>query len=1030
MTAEQLLDALYAAPPGSGKQAVIMLIRRIREKLPVGLITIDGQYAIDPTCAFVDVWAFEASTSTDPTEAVQLWSEPFGGLDDLPPRLVTKCEELRQLHRTTLEAAAWQIDPESSKHILTQLLAEVTADPRDESLVAAAAAAVYRLGRQTEALKLVQTCHEALLDSGLVASEVLRRVERAILNHEEAVLAVRGDSAATRTLVLSPELPAAFAHPPKRLIGRNDTKQVALKAFDDLVSLPSGSHEPRPPIIVSGVGGAGKTATLAVAVHEAGELAIRIRVGLTSRDDVPYGPLLTALPELAPALEAITTAGDPTIERSNLANEVANTIRVITEDMPLVLIIEDVHQTDVQTLALLRSVVPTALPGNIQVIMSTQPVEPESEVHAFFQNLIATGARVIDLEPLSLADLEEMVAVDHPDEQPVRRAQFAQRLQELSAGNGHVASILSRDAPPGLSTILLPEAISPEESLGSHLRRKIDDPQLEDMLTSAALIGRNFSQELLAHVVNRPVDETAAALDRCKQLGICEYIGGGDWQFDHLLTVNYFTSRMPLLRPLIFARIARHARAPVESMIRYVDGAGDNLPREFAYDTLLRSGRERAAAFAFGDAFAAVNLAIKLAPDDDLTALHIELANYASRSGARVIAQQHRQLAFAAAEDNDDHDAMAQAALAGLPSGEFAGGEPDRLLMLEKVDPTRVTTFTADWLAKSWLRQARLSTKVASVRDLLTKADTMFGVGSTTYDDAKAGHEAMGDDSISLRYEQLVALANAIDAPPIATRLGELAEQLDFGPLRAAIRQSEVIAAVTEGKPNALTVTLQRATTEIHSFGAPRARWLTDVFEASLTRTGKLSVGADADAARLSGLRWGIADVHDNWHVQLWMDAWFDGRYAEALAAMDASRNNIADNVAWRAAEAICAARSGQLDRAQEQVALLLTTLPDQLEGPWTRTAAALLAETATTLDDPAAAELAHTILIGHSGSSIVLGAGVAYLGAVDRYLGLAMSVLSPASARPFLTAAVNMSDGHDGIWTEKARANLAALSS
>ena len=96
----------------------------------------------------------------------------------------------------------------------------------------------------------------------------------------------------------------------------------------------------------------------------------------------------------------------------------------------------------------------------------------------------------------------------------------------------------------------------------------------------------------------------------------------------------------------------------------------------------------------------------------------------------------------------------------------------------------------------------------------------------------------------------------------------------------------------------------------------------------------------------------------------------------------------------------------------------------DELEhgpsGNWSAAAAALLIEAAVVLDDAGVAVVGENKLAPRSGQAIVLGVGSAYLGPVDRYLGLAaglrdreagITLLSQARDQADLTGATHWRD-------------------
>lgn len=1020
MTAEQLLDELsWVDVPSTGKQAAVMRVQRLRNKLPAGALTKGGQYAFDPEQAFVDVWEFDelARDRDGPglEAAVALWGPPFHGLPTMTGRLQIEGQRLQRLYRHALELFGWTIAPGHGEERLSELLAELRTDPFNEALTVSAAAAIWRLNRQQEALEIITACRDELRDAhGLSASQQLDDIELAILNQDTEALAPRSYADAAARAFEQPIEFRSLSRPPRVLVGRHEEARHLTYAIEGLRRPHRSDGPPGRIVIITGEAGAGKSALVSTALEDLGRTQISIRVGAAdeSTSTQAYGAILDALPELRPTFERLTRSANVETGRPRFWAETLDCLRHLTIGAPTVLVLEDLHAADSQTAHLVRNLLSVALPTNLLIIATTRPPLADTVWSAVHASIEGDQVDSIELGPLDIDGVRELVASDHPDEPPVLQSDFADRVLELSRGNALVASLFSRDAPPGLNVFLLPDSVTPEDSLTAHLRSRVADPHLENLLSIAALIGQRFNVAVLGDLAGLDSEETFASLAVGEELGVCRPFDDDAWQFDHLLTMNYFSTRIPTFRPMLFARLSQREDVSTSSLVRYVTGAGDELPASQAVDALLSAADELKDSLAFSEATIALEYALDRSNEIDLDRLGllIDLAECSSRSGAVGNALHFRQQAFDLAKERTDHDAMCRAALAGLPSGEFAGGEPDRLTMLDEINLDNVTSFSRPHITKTRLRQARICDNVERVRSICEEID------SSTYDGDTEGWAGV-------ELEQLVFESLSRDARPIRAQLEGLAATVDPGPLRAEILHREVLAALIEQHADA-AVLHSKVAAEVRSTGSPRTQWSMDVLSAALGEVGVIESSIDLEAARRSGIRWAIPDVFDSWGVQVWVKCWLSGDYESALALIEGSRGMIADNLAWHAGEALCAAHTGATEQMDRELDYILERLPNYREGIWASVVGALTAETAAICGRHDAAHEARATLAPHSGRSILLGIGAGHFGPVDRYLGLIAQTTGDQDPLPLFRQAAHQANQCGAqLWEERASA-------
>lgn len=204
---DRLVDDLWTDPPASAVATIrtfVSVLRRAVEpdrapRAPADLLLTTGPgYALRAAPGAVDAWRFEAAVQecghlldadrphpalTKITAALALWRGPaYAEFAEQPWALgeVARLDELRLLAVERRARAALALD--RAAETVPDLEAHVREHPWREDAWALLALALYRTGRQTEALALLRRARRALAtELGLTASPDLRRLETDIL---------------------------------------------------------------------------------------------------------------------------------------------------------------------------------------------------------------------------------------------------------------------------------------------------------------------------------------------------------------------------------------------------------------------------------------------------------------------------------------------------------------------------------------------------------------------------------------------------------------------------------------------------------------------------------------------------------------------------------------------------------------------------------------------------------------------------------------------------------------------------------
>ena len=259
-TVDVLIEALWGErPPRDAGKVLQLYVSRLRKALPQGarMRTDSSGYALELDEEVLDArrferLLFEARTVSDEGNitlaasllgrALSLWrGQAFGELayEDFARAEAERLEELRLLALEEQSEAELRLGRHAD--VVGQLRELAVTHPLRERMQAQLMVALYRCGRQTEALDVYRSVRVHLGDElGLEPSEELRELQRRMLRHDP-----------TLTIVPVPaeHLPA-LPTPPNRLLGR----ERELRELRGLLL-----RERARLLVLTGAGGSGKT---------------------------------------------------------------------------------------------------------------------------------------------------------------------------------------------------------------------------------------------------------------------------------------------------------------------------------------------------------------------------------------------------------------------------------------------------------------------------------------------------------------------------------------------------------------------------------------------------------------------------------------------------------------------------------------------------------------------------------------------------------------------------------------------------
>ena len=482
--------------------------------------------------------------------------------------------------------------------VIGPLEAAVTNNPLHERLWGRLMVAYYRSGRQADALRTYTRLRTQLGEElGIEPGPELRQLEAAVLAQDSSLLepqfawsgsakAISGQDLTAHSQASSVRpissadfpLPSRLAVPPLvGVIGRDVELEQLSQAFKRVAS-GEGSEL----LLISGEAGAGKTTVASEFARFADKQRAYVLFGHCEEElRAPYQLFREALHHLvvhAPAelLEShVQSHGgevvrlapavgqrvaelpspqstDPDTERYLLFGSVLSLFAQVSLGQPLVVVFDDLQWSDGPSLNLLRHIAANAGPMRLMVV-GTYRGSRLSGSDPLMETLAAlrrergvTRIELRGLDDLGVLNLLEAMAGHRLDGDGVDLAHVVYR--ETDGNPFFVGELLrhltdtgavSQDsagrwtASGALEELSLPESV--REVIGTRVGRL--RPGAERALSVAAVIGRDFDIDFLAHATGSPEDELIEICEEAESVALVRELqdAPGRYSFSHAL---------------------------------------------------------------------------------------------------------------------------------------------------------------------------------------------------------------------------------------------------------------------------------------------------------------------------------------------------------------------------------------------------------------------------------------------------------------------------------------------------------------
>ncbi|RBQ17573.1 ATPase [Spongiactinospora rosea] len=626
----------------SGLQVYISRLRRVLEPgRPRGgpnrlLVTVASGYALRVAPDQVDALRFEEMARTagenldadDPaaararlTKALGLWrGTPYSDFADQPwaEAEVNRLTELRLVARERHADTGLRLGmPAETVPDLEALTAE---HPLREEGWRLLALGLYRSGRQGDALAALRRARTILADElGIDPGPALRKLESDILaqspdlelagppQRQGRQVPAVADTWPPRPTATPPDLPPLEPEP---FVGREAELARLVTAASRTGHFTVA--------VVSGDAGEGKsTLVRRLAMTLAADGWITAAGACPDSSATPPGwawvEILRTLVSgigpgeygqlLAPLLDDTAPAPDDDIASGGfrLHRAVGGYLAGVAKECPLVLILEDLHWADAQTLALLRALPSLLATSRVLLVVTARESEitgEQADVLAALARLGPVRVGLSGLDAKSVAELVRATCVREVDEDAVGT------IAERTGGNPffvrETVRLLDSEYTRGRTTSA--EVLTGVPSgVRDVLRRRIArlPGPAQQILLQAAVIGRDVDVDLLVDVAGDE-DAVVEAVEAALLAGLVTEPGPGRLRFDHDLVRGTLYSdasrlRRTRLHAAVAAAIERRNPGDVAALAHHFDAAGtaETAAKAVHYASLAADQAER-----------------------------------------------------------------------------------------------------------------------------------------------------------------------------------------------------------------------------------------------------------------------------------------------------------------------------------------------------------------------------------------------------------------------------------------------------
>ena len=541
-------------------------------------------------------------------------------------------------------------------------------------------------------------------------------------------------------------------------------------------------------------------------------------------------PVLSA--RLARILPEAAGSGDlhlqPEQARFLLLEAVRALLESVSRETPVMLIFEDLHAADSDTLQVLHHVtkhlrsMPLLLLGTFREL----DARTSRETGPLWQSL--RDGEVLKLKHLAEKEVREFLAATGT----AVNEEFVRILLGTTAGNPlfveELTEVLSRQKTFDSRRIRLPQTI--QQVIGQQLDQL--PSATRSLLATAAVLGRHFSPSALPALTDLDPREVESSLQAALDAEIVRPLSAERWEFNHVLYRDVLYQELDAAhREDLHRRRARILRRRIDAgetdrwseLALHLDAAGGNYRNDAIY-AWREAGRRATERLAFEEAVRSYRRALETFgegprfPPAERCALILELAGALLTQGDVESGQQWCREAFAVARTLDDANLMAEAALTYGTAIVVAKVDRELVAMLEE-SLARLPQDDAAARARVAARLAAAMQPAPNPAEPMRTARDAIRLARTT------GDERVIHDVLKSAISALMDFAPAVERAPLNREFEALARK--FGDVPGEFRSNLrlMIDAGELGDRRMLDDTIDACERLANRIGLPHYQW-------------------------------------------------------------------------------------------------------------------------------------------------------------------------------------------------------------
>ena len=261
------------------------------------------------------------------------------------------------------------------------------------------------------------------------------------------------------------------------------------------------------------------------------------------RDRERHSALPAEIAQLIPELSSETTmprvSTDPQQARFRLFDAIATLLKQWARSVPLLVILDDLHEADHSSLELLKFVARGLTDSRIVIVGTHRDAEVRRS--PYLSEAIAEILRYGHAIPLAGLDQNEVTLIVEHRAQRSPSAAFASELHRVTAGNplfvDGIVRVLLAERNLGTSDRIDLRGFKLPEDVRGAIRKRLGllSTPAQSVLAIAAVVGQEFDTALLRRISNLTPEASSELMDEASEVGVVARSSHDSYRFTHPL---------------------------------------------------------------------------------------------------------------------------------------------------------------------------------------------------------------------------------------------------------------------------------------------------------------------------------------------------------------------------------------------------------------------------------------------------------------------------------------------------------------